>query len=104
MTIYIVFSFYPKIKKANKIAKDVVKKKLAACVNINKNINSFFIWEKKFCNEKEIELSFKTTSYKVKSLISYIESNHPYECPAIFALPINKTNIKFSNWVKKQTS
>ena len=71
MTIFVVYSFFPEIKKAKKIAKEAIKKKLAACVNINKNVNSLFTWNNKFHDEKEIELSFKTTSYKVKSLKSW---------------------------------
>ena len=65
MTIYLVSTFYPNIKQAKKVAKLVVKNKLAACVNISKNINSIFIWKSKMCDEKEIELNFKTTEKKV---------------------------------------
>ena len=103
MTIYIVHSFYSKVNQAKKVAKLAVKKKLAACANINKNINSIYIWKNKFFDENEIEISFKTNSKKVKNLISFIELNHPYECPAIFAVPIKYNNKKYSEWVKKQT-
>ena len=104
MTIYLVYSFYPKINHAKKIAELVLKKKLAACVNINKNINSLYIWKNKMCDENEIELSFKTNDKKVKQLISFLKLNHPYDCPAILAFPIKKTNDKFLKWVKKQIS
>ena len=40
MTIYLVSTFYPNIKQAKKVAKLVVKNKLAACVNINNDINA----------------------------------------------------------------
>ena len=89
MTIFLVYSFYPKLNQAKKIAKLVIKKKLAACVNINKNINSLFIWKNKMCDEKEVELSFKTNDKNVKKLISFIELKHSYECPSIIAFPIN---------------
>ena len=52
MTIYLVYSFYPRLYKAKKIAKLVIKNKLAACVNINKNVNSLFIWKNKMFDEK----------------------------------------------------
>ena len=69
MTIYLVSTFYPKLNQAKKIAKLVVKNKLAACVNINKNINSIYIWENKMFDEKEIELNFKTSEKKLKKLL-----------------------------------
>ena len=102
MTIYLVYSFYPKLNQAKRIARLAIKDKLAACVNINKNINSLFIWKNKLFDEKEVELSFKTNGQKVKQLISFLESKHPYDCPSIIAFPIKKTNKKFLYWVKKQ--
>ena len=104
MTIYLVYSFYPRLHQAKKIAKLVIKNKLAACVNINKNINSLFIWKNKMFDENEVELSFKTNDKRVKKLISFLELKHPYECPCIIAFPIKKTNDKFLNWVKEQTT
>ena len=53
-------------------------------------------------DENEVEVSFKTNDKKVKKLISFLELNHPYDCPAIIAFPIKKTNDKFLNWVKQQ--
>ena len=104
MTIYLVYSFYPKLNQAKKIAKLVVKNKLAACVNINKNINSIYIWENKMFDEKEIELNFKTSEKKLKKLILFLEKNHPYECPPIISFPIKKVNNKYLDWVKRQTN
>ena len=103
MAIYIVYSFYKNITQAKKIARKVINNKLAACVNINNDINSIFIWKNKICDEKEIELSFKTNKKNVKPLIKFLESNHPYECPSIIALPTYETNNAFSIWVKNNT-
>ncbi|PPR28919.1 MAG: Divalent-cation tolerance protein CutA, partial [Alphaproteobacteria bacterium MarineAlpha6_Bin6] len=99
MTIFLVYSFYSKINIAKKISKLALKKELAVCVNINQNINSLYIWKNKLCDEKEVEVSFKTTNLKVKKLISFLEKTHPYECPAIISFPIKKVNKQFLNWV-----
>ena len=74
MTIYIVFSFYPKIKKANKIAKDVVKKKLAACVNINKK-GWFFL-----CDRVQLEYLFQFNDLKKFQNHLPISLCHSVEC------------------------
>jgi periplasmic divalent cation tolerance protein len=103
MTIYLVSTFYPKLNEAKKIAKLVVRNKLAACVNINKNINSLYIWKSKMFDEIEIELNFKTSEKKLKKLISFLEKKHPYACPPIISFPIKKVNKKYLDWVKKQT-
>ena len=103
MAIHLVYSYYPKLNEAKKIAKSVLKNKLAACVNINKNINSLYFWNNKFCDEKEIEISFKTYKNKVKKLVFFLEKNHPYECPCVIAFTIKTSNKKFFNWIKSQT-
>ena len=99
MKVYLVNSFFPKHNYAKKIARLAIKKKLAACVNMNKNVNSIFMWKNKLCEENEIEISFKTCLKKVKPLINFIESKHPYECPPIISIPIGKINKKFSDWI-----
>ena len=101
--VYLVHSLFPKLSYAKKISTLVLEKKLAACVNINTEIESFFFWKKKFYNEKEIELSFKTSLLKLKKLINFIEKNHPYECPYIAAFHIEKVNKNYIDWVIEQT-
>ena len=103
MKVYLVNSLFPELSYAKKISKIVLEKKLAACVNVNREIKSFFFWKKKFYNENEIELSFKTSLRKVKKLIDFIEKHHPYECPYIATFHIEKLNKKYSAWVTKQT-
>ena len=65
MKIYVVTTFLPQLNKAKQIAKIILEKKLAACVNINNKIQSFFWWKNKISKEEEIELSFKTSYKKI---------------------------------------
>ena len=104
MKIYFVYVTFGSLKEARRLGSQLVKNKLAACVNINKNINSIYIWENKMFDEKEIELNFKTSEKKLKKLILFLEKNHPYECPPIMSFPIKKVNNKYLDWVKRQTN
>ena len=103
MKIYIVNTFLPELNKAKKIAKIILDKRLAACVNINDKIQSFFWWKNKISNENEVELSFKTRYSKIKTLIKHIEKHHPYECPSVLVHEIKKTNKKYMEWVLNET-
>ena len=69
MKIYVVTTFLPQLNKAKQIAKIILEKRLAACVNINNKIQSFFWWKNKISNENEVELSFKTRYSKIKTRI-----------------------------------
>ena len=48
MKVYLVNSLFPELSYAKKISKIVLEKKLAACVNVNKEIKSFFFGKKNF--------------------------------------------------------
>ena len=103
MKIYVVNTFLPELNKAKKIAKIILTKRLAACVNINDKIQSFFWWNNKILKEGEIELSFKTSHKKILLLIECIEKNHPYECPPVLAYEIKEANKKYIQWIIDET-
>lgn len=103
MKIYVVTTFLPQLNKAKQIAKIILEKRLAACVNINNKIQSFFWWKNKISNENEVELSFKTRYSKIKTLIKHIEKHHPYECPSVLVHEIKKTNKKYMEWILNET-
>ena len=56
----IIVSTFPNKTVTNKIANELVKKKLAACVNITK-IDSVYSWKGKIQNDSEYLAIFKTT-------------------------------------------
>jgi len=65
MGAVIIISTYPDKKSILKIANNVVKEKLAACVNFTK-INSIYAWQNKLENTAEFLAFFKTTDKKKK--------------------------------------
>ena len=62
-----------KIRKEYGADIEIISKKEALRIdpNINKNINSLFIWKNKMFDENEVELSFKTNDKNVKKLIFF---------------------------------
>ncbi len=71
---------------ANKIASELVEKKLAACVSIFP-IESTYFWEGKiYKNEKEYMLLIKTIKEKASELISWLKKIHPYDVPEIITI------------------
>ena len=62
------------IKEAKKISSFLVKKKLIACANIFKNIQSVFSWKNKVNFSKEVIIMGKTTK-KLQTKIIITSSN-----------------------------
>ena len=88
-------------KKAKKLAKKIVKAKIAACVNII-NAESFYRWDGKICGEVEKILLIKTDK-KFKKVAKFIAKNHNYKLPEILALKLKKVEKKYKKWIKKES-
>ena len=89
--------------QAKKIGKELLKAKLAACVNIIDKMNSLYRWEGKIQDDKETILIAKTRALLVKKLVKKVKSLHSYSCPCIISLPILDGNKEYLDWIEKQT-
>jgi periplasmic divalent cation tolerance protein len=102
MTNFImVFVTTPGIAEARKIAKTLIHKKIAACVNIARGIESLFFWEGKVNNEKETLLIIKTKKSKFNLLVKTVKSLHSYSVPEIIAFPIILADKKYLRWINE---
>ena len=90
-------------KEAARIGQYLVKNKLAACVNITKEIQSVFRWQGKVDRAKEVLLVVKTKKSLVTRLIRKVQSIHSYDLPEIIALPIIAGSKKYLDWINAST-
>lgn len=104
MTGYIVvFITVPSPEEGEKIAKALVEKRLAACVNIIHGLRSIYRWEGKICDDKELLLIAKTTKGLFKELEHEVKSLHSYNIPEIIALPIVNGSRDYLDWIDENT-
>lgn len=94
----------PEIITAESLAKKMVEKRLAACVNIVPSVTSVYQWENETKVEPEVQLIIKTTSLRFNELKNWLQAEHPYEVPEIIALPIADGHSDYLNWVIKSTT
>ena len=98
----IVISTFPDKKTITKIANHLVKKKLAACVNITK-ISSVYSWKGKIENQSEYLALFKTTKTKLKPLKKELQKLHPYDLPEIAEINPTSINQPYLKWLIDST-
>jgi periplasmic divalent cation tolerance protein len=103
MKAIMIISTYPNKKSINKIANELVKNKIVACVNITK-ISSIYSWQGKIEKTSEYLALFKTTQKNKKSLKEKIKSTHPYKVPEIAEIDIISINKSYLKWMVESTT
>lgn len=88
---------------AEQLAQYLVEEKLAACVNIIPNVQSFYLWENKLVKDQEVTLLIKTTAFCFDELEKAIKKLHTYQTPEIIVLPIINGHQPYLNWLKENT-
>jgi periplasmic divalent cation tolerance protein len=86
-------------EEARKIGQELVVARLAACVNILDNMNSFYMWQGQLQDDTEVVLIAKTTEDRLPALIEKVKSLHSYDCPCIVSLPVSGGNQAFLDWI-----
>ncbi len=99
----VVLCTVPK-EKGEGLAKLLVEKKLAACVNVVKGLRSFYWWKGKIEEDDEELLIIKTSRETYGELEKQIRENHPYTVPEIIALPIILGNPDYLAWIDESLS
>ena len=90
--------------EAKKIARALIGKKLAACVNIIGGIESIFRWGGKIDSGKESLLVVKTKKSRFAALVKAVQSVHSYELPEMIAMPIVAGEKKYLEWIDDSLS
>ena len=98
----IIISTYPDQKNVEKTANELVKKRLAACVNISK-ISSVYSWKGKIEKTSEFLALFKTTQKNKTALKKEIKKMHPYEVPEIAEIDVSSINQPYLKWLIEST-
>jgi periplasmic divalent cation tolerance protein len=99
----VIISTYPDKKSISKIAKEFVKNKTVACVNISK-ISSIYSWKGKVEDTSEYLAIFKTMTKNKKLLKKKIKETHPYTVPEIVEVDITSINTPYLKWLIESTN
>lgn len=89
---------------AREIARQLVKRHLAACVNIVPSIHSIYWWEEKVSEDAEHLLLIKTTRERLSELRDLLLSIHPYDVPEFVVVAIDDIAPSYRDWLVAATS
>lgn len=91
-------------QQALDIAHALVKRRLAACVNILPGARSIFRWKGKVQQDAELLLVIKTLASNFEAVRGVIKELNAYELPEIVAFPAAMADAAFAAWVKDSST
>lgn len=90
--------------EAATIARALVRRHLAACVNISAPVRSIYRWQGKLADEPEVLLVIKTARALFDQVRRAVEKLHSYHVPEVVCLPIIDGAPNYLNWLTSSVS
>ena len=100
MTAVTLYAVFADMAEADRIGRQMVEEKLAACVNILQPCRSIYRWEGAIETGSEVPALFKTTMDAADRLIERITELHSYSVPALAVWSIAKLPAAYGDWVE----
>lgn len=88
--------------EARRVARGLVEKRLAACVQISGAVTSIYRWQGKLEESTEHGLIIKTSRALVDAVRLELERLHSYDLPELIALPIVDGSPNYLNWLETE--
>lgn len=82
-----------------RLARSIVERKLAACVQVLPPMVSVYSWQGKIHESEERLLMIKTTQSKWGALADLISDEHSYDVPEIIALTSDQISADYYDWL-----
>ena len=98
----VVFITVKDPEEAQKIARALLKRRQAACVNIVADVSSHFWWKDKLDSARESLLIVKTKESLLPELVKSVKKIHSYSIPEIIALPIVGGSRDYLEWIDSE--
>lgn len=85
------------------MARLLVERRLAACVNIVTPVRSIYRWQGAIEEATEWLLIIKSSRARFAELAEAIRAEHSYELPEVVALPIVEGSAAYLAWLNAET-
>jgi periplasmic divalent cation tolerance protein len=100
----LVYTTWPSIVEAEKAGREIVARRLAACVNILPGMVSHYWWQGKIERGEEVVMMFKTRASLAEAVCAAVQAQHSYETPAIMVLPVESVDADYYKWIVGETT
>lgn len=95
----VVMTTVEKQEDAERLARLLVERELAACAQALPPMISIYRWQESVERASEVLLLIKTARAVYSELEAAIKENHPYQTPEIIALPVETGSGEYLSWL-----
>jgi periplasmic divalent cation tolerance protein len=89
--------------EAERMARTLVDRRLAACVTVLPQVTSTYRWEGRIETETEQLLWIKTTQRRLPELERELLSLHSYDVPEFLVLSVERASMDYLGWLVAST-
>lgn len=100
----LVFTNLPDQPAAVALARALVERRLAACVNVLGSATSIYRWRNAVETAHEVPVLIKTRRPLYGAVEAAIRELHSYELPEIIAVPVERGLPQYLQWIVAETS
>jgi periplasmic divalent cation tolerance protein len=104
MSVVSVYAIFGTAEEAERIGRQMLEERLAACINMLGPCRSIYRWQGAVESADEVAAIFKTTHAQADGLIARIAALHSYDVPCITVWPIDKLLASYADWVEGSTA
>lgn len=97
--VRIAFTTAGSMEEAQDLARALVERRVAACVNLIPNLTSVYYWQGAVEETAEVLLLMKTTAEQLPVLEATLKELHSYEVPELVALSIESGSQPYLDWL-----
>jgi periplasmic divalent cation tolerance protein len=88
-------------EEARRLARGLLERRLAACVQLDPEVESHYRWEGALCAEPEVRLTVKSLPAQLEALQAYFASEHPYQLPQLL-WHLDEATPVYAGWVRQE--
>lgn len=99
----LVYSTFPDADRALAVGEELVRARLAACVNVLPGMRSVYAWKGAVERGEEAVAIFKTRVGLREAVRVALKQRHPYETPIILFIPTEGGDAATLEWLLAET-
>lgn len=91
------------LNEAKRLGREIIERRLAACVQLEPLAASLYRWEGRLCEDPEVRLSIKTLPSLRDALAASLAELHPYQLPQFLAVT-QQASAEYARWVGSEVA